>query len=130
MLLPEIGSRLVSQVSLVLGINLFLSRLPDTPNVLVALFEYSGREPARTFGDGTAWEKPRFQVQVRDDDYATARLTAQSCYNALEFWETTLSGVRYLSCLPLQSPFLLRRDDNERVIIVFNCEVEKEVSAS
>ena len=130
MLLPEIGTYLDAQTSLTLGTNLMLSRLPDTPDVCVALFEYSGRLPQHTFGTNSAWELPRFQVQIRDDDYATARTMAQTCYNALTFTNQTLTGVRYMRCEPLQSPFLLRRDENERVILIFNCEAWKDLSST
>jgi hypothetical protein len=51
--LPEIGTYLaatVTDTALTLGTNLFLGRLPDTPDTCVALFETGGLTPAETMG--------------------------------------------------------------------------------
>ena len=42
----------------------------------------------------------------------------------------TLSGTFYHSVKCLQPPYLLRFDENRRPLVVFNVEIEKEVSAA
>ena len=51
--LPEIGTYLAANVTattLTLGTNLFLGRLPDTPNTCGAIFETGGLTPAEIMG--------------------------------------------------------------------------------
>ena len=75
-----------------------------------------------------------------DDDSATGRtfivmelvngkpLNALLKEKTLTFRERVLSGVRYLSVLPTQSPIDLGRDGNERHLLACNFEVVKEPS--
>ena len=75
--LPELGTYLAANVTdttLTLGTNLFLGRLPDTPNTCVALFETGGLSPEETMGGSSlpAYTQPRCQILVRAADYASA----------------------------------------------------------
>ena len=55
------------------GTDIFLSVLPQSPDVCTALFEYAGSAPKETMG--TMLARPRLQVVCRAgrDDYPTAR---------------------------------------------------------
>lgn len=122
-LLDEIASRLDSEIAaLTEGTNLFKGRFPDAPDTCAAVFEYQGRGPQHTFGTDNAWRLPRLQVMVRAASYATGRALIESCFTALTFTNVTISGSRYMRCEPLQDPFYLNRDANERAIFAFNCE--------
>ena len=109
--------------------NLFKGLMPETPDTCVTLYETPGRQPSEQMGNSQGGtERPNLQVISRASDYVTARTNAQTVWNALRLvTEQTLSGVRYLRIQPLQSPFLLNRDDNQRVRVAFNCMVEKEL---
>jgi hypothetical protein len=123
MLLDEIAAYLDAQVAgLTETTNLFKARMPDTPDTCVAVFEYSGRAPEHTLGANNVWRRPRFQILVRSASYSTARALIESCFTTLTFTETTLSGTRYMRCEPLQDPFALPRDANERAILACNFE--------
>ena len=57
------------------GTNLYIGSLPDSPDVVVALFQYQGRPPAEVSEvSGIRRERPGLQVQVRSspNGYADA----------------------------------------------------------
>lgn len=124
--LDDLSARLDAQVAgLTESTNLFKGRLPDTPDTCAAVFEYPGRESVDTFGTDHAIRLPRFQVQVRAASYAAAQSLIDLCHAALTFTNITISSTRYMRCKPLQDPFFLKRDGNERAVLVFNAEVWK-----
>lgn len=111
--------------------NVFKGVLPESPDACVALLETGGLPSRHTMsgGPGSAiTERPGVQVLVRGAarDYQEPRTRARTVFNRLDGTANTdLSGVRYLSIFAEQSPFLVDRDANERVVIGFNCLVEK-----
>ena len=55
-----------NSADLTLGTNLFLSKMPESPDYCVAIFEYEGLPPIETFGSaGFVIERPSLQVMVR-----------------------------------------------------------------
>lgn len=128
-LLDHIGTYLASQVgTLTLGTNLYLGRLPDTPDTCVALFEYSGELPRSMMGGSSApaLEQPRIQVLTRAGTYSAARTLAGQIWTALEeILDENLSGVRYNRVAAVQSVFALDRDSRDRVIMAQNFSVLK-----
>jgi len=133
-LLDEVATYLQDTVSAgTIGTSLFKGIMPTTPDVCVAVYEYGGLAPDHGFGTAAiSVEYPRIQIVVRGaaQDYDGPRDRAETIYQALaKVANTTLSSTQYLSIDPIQSPFLLRRDANGRVEIVFNCQVIKGLSA-
>ena len=128
--LDDIGTYLASQVgSLTLGTNLFLGRLPDTPDTCVALYEYGGETPVSTMGGDAIppVEQPRIQVNVRAPGYSSANTLALSVWAALEgILNETLTATRYHRVAAIQSPFPLERDSADRVIFAQNFRVQRE----
>lgn len=115
-------------LGLVAGTNLFLQDVPAQPDALVAVIEYPGRGPVGTHDDPASIEVPRFQVYARAAQYdaAAARASAEAAYKALRaVTNQTLSGTFYLAIRALQSPFLLHRDENQRVVFAVNFEATK-----
>lgn len=111
--------------------NIQRGALMDTPDACVALIETGGLGSVHTMSGGAGSakvERPGLQVLVRGaaQDYEEPRSRATSVYTALDgLANTDLSGVRYFSIFAEQSPFLVGRDDNARVLIGFNLLVEK-----
>lgn len=141
MLLAEVGAYLAAQSAsvpfntvLVRGTNLFEGDLPETPVIVVGLFEYPGPAPEHDLGtDNTRLEYARFQVQVRHTTFATGRLLAQQICNALVAigGRETLSGVAYLTIDALQSnPTQLERSPNKYWRWSWSFQATKEVSTS
>lgn len=128
--LDELATYLVAQGA-VTAAETFRGVLPDTPDVAVALIETGGdaTEHTMTGGAGSAKvEHPTVQVIARGAarDYETPRTKAKSVFDKLDgLSNTDLSAVRYFSIFAIQSPFLIARDENERVLIGFNVAIAK-----
>lgn len=138
MLLDEIAKLIDdSSTEFSVGTNLFKGF--ESSHVLdTALFvhEYGGRSPELVFSSSTpAYEIPRVQVVSRSSDYQTARNNIETIYR-LMIGQTNITlkpstgatGTKYLSISPIQSPFYLNQDENERHRCVCNFEVMKLLS--
>ena len=129
MLLDEIAAYLESHNIGTRGTDLFTGFLPDTPNAVVVLYENPGMAPSRSHSSNPTLEHPQLGVWARgtpDGDYVAPRQKAQDAYNALVLIRNqTLSATLYLDVMPMQQPFLIERDDNQRAIIGFNAAVTK-----
>ena len=136
-MLSEVGTYLdgIAGLSLTLGTNLFLGHLPagdiastTVPDLCVALYATGGVGPGEHFGvdDEQSWDDSSLQVVVRGAafDYATPEAKADAI--RVELYKVAnedLSGQRYLRIVPADVPFLLRRDESERVYIASNYRV-------
>jgi hypothetical protein len=124
--LPELGTYLAANVTastLTLGTNLFLGRLPDTPDTCVALIETGGLSGVEAMGGSSlpAYTRPRAQVLVRAAAYSDASSLAEDIYKQVQKIDNeSLSGVYYLRAEGLQSPFYLDRDGQERAVFTCN----------
>ena len=130
-MLDDIGALLVANGLGVIGTNLFLSLLPaNVADASVVITETGGSEPGYVHeAIEASTERPSFQVIVRDSDYANARSKANSIWKLLSRQRNTLlSGSKYLSIRPIQSPFPLGGDENERLQIIANYAVVREVT--
>jgi hypothetical protein len=109
--------------------NLYIGSLPDSPDVVVGLFQYQGRPPAEVINvAGIRRERPGLQVQVRSapNTYADAEARAYAIYDLLQVANATLGSGFYQEVRPLGSPFPLGRDLNRRVVIAANYLVSKD----
>jgi hypothetical protein len=115
------------QASLTLGTNLFLGRMPDSPDTCVVLYEYGGSAPDNTMGGGLpVLQNPSVQIAVRAVLYASAESLINLCWITLEgIVDMSLSGTRYNRVTAIQSPFVLERDSQDRVIFVQNFNVTR-----
>ena len=130
-MLEEIGTYLAAESMGTLGTDLFLGEMPDAPDTCTAVHEYAGMQPVHFMGvtrGAAIWEQPRFQVMCRAKAYATARSKAKDAFNKLDGHSGTLSGTEYGYIRALQSPFLVQKDANDRVLIACNFEVAKRPS--
>jgi len=111
---------------LTLGTNLFLSKMPDSPDVCVCIYEYQGTAPMMTFGStAIQMDRPSVQISVRAsrDDYATARDLAQALRTLVSgIVDVTSSGVRIVRAEPTGTFYLLSVDQLERPRVVFNLD--------
>lgn len=130
--LDEIGAFLATACSRTVGTDLFKGQLPSSPDASMAVVEYMGSAPDYVFGtSGVSVEYPRVQVVCRgaEGDYATPRAAIETAYRAMAAASAqSLSGTRYLAMRPLQAPFLLTKDDKGRIVLAFNCELQKGLS--
>lgn len=131
--LDEMATFIASACSLTVGATLFKGKLPATPDTCAAIYEYAGVGPDFVMGTAAiSLEYPRVQIAFRGakDDYSTPRTTAETAFRACAAAAPqSISSTRYLRMTPLQSPFQRERDDLGRVVIAFNVQLEKELSA-
>lgn len=142
MVLAEVTTYLASQGIGTAATDLFYGPMKEAyPDAVVLVQEYGGLtdEPnlsdptptAAPAGKSIRLEFPRIQILCRGarNDYNTPRAKAEAARVALtKVLNQTLSGVRYLAIEPIQPPFPLSADENERERIVFNCQITKELS--
>lgn len=105
--------------------------LPATPDKVVALRESRGAGANEFFG-GAPIEEPVLQVLTRGAKlvYTDARAAIEDIYQASFGWGAfTSAGTRYLKLTPLQPPFPLDKDGNERYVFAVNFLVQKELSS-
>lgn len=128
-LLDAIAAHIDTGSTLTVGTNLFKGLMPDEPIECACVYEYAGEPPRESMGNAPGQvERPRIQVVSRSVTYVGARDRAQTIWNILQqVTDASLSGVRYLRVQPMSSPFLMGRDENRNVKVVFNCVVEKEM---
>ena len=124
-LLTDIGSYLnsasISTQDLTLGTNLFLGRLPESPDTCVALVQTAGVNPTDTFGTSfPPLENQGLQTLIRATSYA---VDVFKSLTAVE--NATLTSTLYLKIEGQQSPFALLRDDQERQVMSCNYIVTK-----
>ncbi len=137
-MLSEIGTRLAAasglSYSLTKATNLFEGTQPPAPNVCVSLLDYEGGPSFLGFGvtDGLRGESPRLAVWCRGEprDYDGPRNQCHTIrQNLAQVQAATLSNTFYHLIIPMQSPFLLERDKNERITMACNFIItEKEPS--
>ena len=129
--ITEVGTYLaaasISTQDLTLGTNLFLGRLPDSPDTCVGLIQTGGTAPTDTFGTSyPPLENQGLQTLVRAASYATGEALAVDVFKSLQSVENqTLTSTLYLKIEANQSPFALERDEQERVIFSCNYMVAK-----
>ena len=133
MVLNELRDRLVSLSLGVYGSNLFLgskAHIPSEDGPYISLTETGGTGPTRVHNQtGALTQRPTVQVLVRAKRYDIARAKAKEVYLALDgTYETVLSGVRYHSIVARQEPADIGLDPQNRVMISFNLEIEKQPS--
>ena len=128
-ILESIGDHLASNGFGTLGTNLFLSLMPDQPDVCTSVYEDEGGEPRFSMGvGGIQIDQPNIQIICRSarDDYPTARNTAESIRQLLSaITDQTISGVRILRIQPIGSVLPMGVDDKYRpmVSVNFRCMV-------
>jgi Bacteriophage minor capsid protein len=124
--LEAVGDYLAANGHGTLGTDLFLGRMPETPDLCRAVYEYEGAPPVETMGAAaTAVDKPRIQVLCRGgrDDYPAARDEAQEIRALLgAVASVTLSGIVVLRIRPLGSVNSLGPDGNDRPLVTVNFE--------
>ncbi len=133
MLLTEIRTILLAQsLTGVTSATVFTGTMPSAPDACVVLYETGGSGPDFHLGDpAIAIEKPTIQIVVRGapTDYETPRTVIERIYQTLPtLTPFTQSGTSYLNIEPLQSPFLFKRDERNRISLVCNFYISKLVS--
>lgn len=124
-LVEEVGTYLDSNSTrFALGTNLYLNWMVDEPGTAASIIETAGPAPTFAFASTRpSWENIRFQVACRSTSSTKARANADAAFTIFSgIANQTLSGTTYLRVAPVQSVFLMERDERGRVVFGFNCE--------
>lgn len=124
-LLDDVGTYLQTNGVGTIGTTLFLSYMPEAPDLCVAVYEFVGLQPMQTMSGAADVknERPRLQIAARGapQDYVAARAKVQTCYGLLcNLVDSVLGTTRYISFVPIDSPAPIGRDDSQRPTIVCN----------
>ena len=104
---------------------IYLGDYPDTPDNLLVIYETSGRDPDKCM-DGGKYEKPSFQVYVRNTSYATGISNCEAIKDVLSLISnTTINDNFYLSIRQRGDIMRLGKDYKNRVefTLNFDCEI-------
>lgn len=120
-----------NNATLTLGTNLFLAKMPDSPDVCVCIYEYEGQPPIETFG-ATALEidRPSVQIAVRAgrDDYPAARDLADTLRTLVAgMSNVSVGGVSVMRVSSSGSLYPLGADALDRPRVVFNLDCHVDV---
>ena len=129
-LLDDVGVYLAAQGVGTQGTDIFIGKMPDTPDTCIGLFEYGGQEGDYTMGATVSarMERPNFQAVVRAAGYSAARTKVQSVYTTLDaVAEQDLSSKRYHRISAKAPPIYLGRDKSNRPQFSCNFGVIKDV---
>lgn len=113
--------------------NIQKGQIQPTPDACTVIYEYGGLAPDHVFGQSAIEiEHPRVQIACRGipGDYAGPRARAETAYRAMAAASAqSISSTRYLTMEPIQPPFLIDRDRDNRILVGFNCQISKALSA-
>jgi hypothetical protein len=123
-ILEALGDYLQTNSVGTLGTNIFLGKMPASPDYCVTLYEYEGMAPVESFG-GNPYDidMPRIQVVVRGarDDYPTARDGVKTIRDLLAaLTNVTISSTKVLRVASLGAFIPLGLDDKDRPRIAAN----------
>lgn len=110
--------------------NIFIGIMPDgekigVPDDLILVNQYAGRQSIHHSLDRV--ERPGLQVQCRAKYYDDAAKKADEIDKLLDQYEGEIDGIYYNEVRAVQSPFLLKQDDNERIIFVQNFYIDRRI---
>ncbi len=128
----ELVALLQSQGVGVYNVSLFLSskaKQPEGDGPFLTIILTGGTTPERTHNSVAvpAYQRPSAQLVAHATNYSAAKTMARAAYNALVGVRNTLvsGGVWYREINPLQEPFDLGLDGNQRQRVAFNVAVIK-----
>lgn len=120
-ILDSLGTYLQTQGIGTVATNIFYTRMPETPDVCVALYENTGTGPDHVFGASVkAIDHQRIRVYCRAarNDYPAARTKAENVRAVLgAIRNTTLSGVSILCVLSTSELYPVKRDNDDRAYV-------------
>lgn len=112
-----------------LGVNLFIDVLPEAPDDVIVVTSSGGFAPSFVQDKrGINTEMPTFQVATRSRSVPSAKAKSHAIYLDLQKLDNVIvDGVFFQRLSPMQPPFAIERDDNNRWIWGCNYVAEKEL---
>lgn len=135
MLLHDLADYLSSQGHGLPGVDIFEGAYPGSVDGLITvLLPTGGLYPIRAMASAPGlakMERPRVQVVVRGDSYATVDARINNVFLSMDgLPQRLINGTIYFAMMAVQSPFMLPPDPIGRIRKAFNCDVWKALSTS
>ena len=129
--LTEIKNRIVSlNIPGYAAPQVFRTEMPNSPNKLIAVYQYAGNAPELGFGfPGVQYDHPGLKVIVRGDptDSEGPAAVIETIYrDFMTVQDVVLGTTRYLMIKANQQPFLDARDGNQRCVWSCNFICDRE----
>lgn len=126
--LVELGQHLQTAAVGTLGTDIFLGFMPDSPDIVMSLYEYAGSGPEDTFGVDDLPYNDKLNIQVRARGtlrgYQEAHDKATAIFGIFtKIANEDIGGGYYFRVRKINGPYLLYVDQQDRPIIVCNYEV-------
>ena len=111
-------------LGLVIGTSLFKNREPATPDNVVTVFDYTGRNSMTL--DKKTYAYPNVQVRVRNRKQDEAWRIINGIYTSLHGRaKETWNGSVYEVIQSVGGPALLDWDDNDRCRLIINFNIQR-----
>ena len=116
-----------SSLGLTKGTDLFYSRMNNAPDDVVVVFDTSGAPPILTYQKSTSnYHYPGVSIQVRNTKYNDAYALMQQILEYLHGESNiTVGTTLYTIIKAINDPQVLHFDDNDRVIMFVNFEIQR-----
>ena len=117
---------LAEMPELVFGEILHISREPISPENTITIYDTPSAPPMLTYKRGEEYEYPAIQVRVRNIDFQTGWDLAERIKNILHARGREVWNDVYYSIIACSSgPNMLGWDENDRVLITVNFEIQR-----
>lgn len=119
----DIGTMLVTDLGLILGSTLFISKTPPSPDKCVTVTDTGGFDPGLTLNRTEVFDSPSVQVLVRGNkqNYLEAYALLESIKRYLHGKsQYTIGLTRYIIILAETDILSLGYDDNSRPLLSCN----------
>lgn len=116
-----------SSLGLTLGTDLFMYRMPATPDDLVVVRDNPGRAPMLQYSQSRSnYYYSSVTVWVRNTDYGSGYAVAQSILEYLHATgNVTINSTNYQLIRAEGDVQLLHFDENDRAVFITNYEVQR-----
>lgn len=113
----------ISSLALTFKTNLFVARMPDTPDQCVVLYDSGGFAPY-----SNDYQRPTVQIRTRgaQGGYQTIYDLTKAIWDELhELANQTINLTRYIAIYAVDEPFSLGLDDNNRPLFSMNFRIDR-----
>lgn len=108
--------------------DLFISKEPTTPDDCVTIYDTPSFPPDLTLNPDERYYNSSVQIRVRNNSYQTGMTLARNILESLHGRaQETWNGTLYTVIMATGEPAALARDDNNRVIIIINFNLQRRV---
>ena len=120
----ELANYLANQGFGTLGTDIFVNKLPETPDDVIAVVRSGSRPPVQVLSGEIVIDEVGIQVQVRGTSVADTFQKISSIRDTLiQLYNTQVGAYNVLGVISVGTPLVLRWDERNRVVYIANFDV-------